>query len=321
MYYACIAASVSAMEVDNKEGAGESKSVDTSDTDDLKKTLEQKKVKLTPSGYLITLSAVIELEIGLGYLDRVKLLIDEAVEVLSSINSAEPLVYASVYHAKAEYHKKVGPASDYYNTALQYLAYTPVEALKGKKAVELAIDLSLAALVGENIYNFGEVLTSPIISALQGTEFAWLCTLMKACNNGDINAFNTSASEHAKEFATQPALASSVDTVKQKVALLAFVELVFHRPATKRVVSFVDIAQATCLPLDQVEWLLMKAMSIGLIRGSINELEKIINVTWVQPRVLDVGQMESIRTKLTDWSKTAHSTLLYVEDNLGDLLN
>lgn len=37
----------------------------------------------------------------------------------------------------------------------------------------LAFDLSLAALLGENIYNFGELLAHPIVS----TSFALFCAV------------------------------------------------------------------------------------------------------------------------------------------------
>jgi hypothetical protein len=35
----------------------------------------------------------------------------------------------------------------------------------------------------------------------------------------------------------------------------------------------------------------MKALSLGLVRGSIDEVAQKANLTWVQPRVLDVEQV------------------------------
>ena len=45
----------------------------------------------------------------------------------------------------------------------------------------------------------------------------------------------------------------------------------------------------------------MRAMSLGLIKGSINEVEQNVNVTWVQPRVLNTVEMSTISTQLGDW--------------------
>lgn len=41
----------------------------------------------------------------------------------------------------------------------------------------------------------------------------------------------------------------------------------------------------------QVELLVMKALSVGLVKGSIDEVDKRVHMTWVQPRVLDLQQV------------------------------
>lgn len=42
----------------------------------------------------------------------------------------------------------------------------------------------------------------------------------------------------------------------------------------------------------QVELLVMKALSVGLVKGSIDEVDKRVHMTWVQPRVLDLQQVK-----------------------------
>lgn len=44
-------------------------------------------------------------------------------------------------------------------------------------------------------------------------------------------------------------------------------------------------------PSLQVELLVMKALSVGLVKGSIDEVDKRVHMTWVQPRVLDLQQV------------------------------
>lgn len=47
-----------------------------------------------------------------------------------------------------------------------------------------------------------------------------------------------------------------------------------------------------------MELLVMKALSVGLVKGSIDEVDKKVHMTWVQPRVLDLQQvMTSMDTK------------------------
>lgn len=45
----------------------------------------------------------------------------------------------------------------------------------------------------------------------------------------------------------------------------------------------------------KVELLVMKALSVGLLRGSIDEVDKRVHITWVQPRVLDLQQVICLR--------------------------
>jgi len=37
--------------------------------------------------------------------------------------------------------------------------------------------------------------------------------------------------------------------------------------------------------------LVMKALSLGLVKGSIDEVDHRVHLTWVQPRVLDLEQV------------------------------
>ena len=37
--------------------------------------------------------------------------------------------------------------------------------------------------------------------------------------------------------------------------------------------------------------LVMKALSLGLVKGSIDEVDNRVHLTWVQPRVLDLEQV------------------------------
>ncbi len=46
---------------------------------------------------------------------------------------------------------------DFYNNALKYLAYVQLDTLPTSQQLELAFDLGIAALIGDSIYNFGEL--------------------------------------------------------------------------------------------------------------------------------------------------------------------
>lgn len=67
--------------------------------------------------------------------------------------------------------------------------------------------------------------------------------------------------------------------------------MTFKRPATKRNLSFKEIAETTGVREDEVELLVMKALAQGLLKGTIDQVDSTAHFTWVQPRVLDKKQV------------------------------
>ena len=68
--------------------------------------------------------------------------------------------------------------------------------------------------------------------------------------------------------------------------------MTFKRPATNRLLTFEEIAVEAQLPIGEVEMLVMKALSLGLVRGAIDQVDQKVHMTWVQPRVLDKEQVD-----------------------------
>lgn len=76
-------------------------------------------------------------------------------------------------------------------------------------------------------------------------------------------------------------------------------------PSGDRSITFDAIALAANLPVDQVELLIMRALSLGLIRGLLDQVEGTLRVTWVQPRVL-----QYVTATRPDGTDSRHTTLL-----------
>lgn len=164
-------------------------------------------------------------------------------------------------------------------------------------------------------------MATPILSALEGTGDAWLGALMRAFNAGDVDSFNALLADHREDVAQRPAMVAGLPAMKQKIALLCLVELVFRRSAADRALTFAEVAQATRMPVSEVEWLLMRAMAVDLIRGSIDQVEGVVHVSYVQPRVLDDGQTTTLRDQLAAWRKTVHNMQVMVEDGTRELFS
>ena len=67
--------------------------------------------------------------------------------------------------------------------------------------------------------------------------------------------------------------------------------MAFTRPANNKQLTFNEVALKTKLPENEVELLVMRALSLGLVKGSIDQIDKSIFIGWVQPRVLDISQV------------------------------
>jgi 26S proteasome regulatory subunit N9 len=263
---------------------------------------------------------IIIFKLQLGQSDDVKGLLNTAKELLSTLNSTETIVFSKFYKSTSEYHKLVGPAQDFYKSSLMFLAYTPIEGLNDEEKYILATDMCLASIVGANIFNFGEVIATPILSSLKDTPNSWLRDLVIALNRGDVDEFNSIVDTYREQYFAQQALAGNHEENKKKIVLLCLMNIAFERPSHERTIDFSDISTRTRTPLEQVEWVLMRAMSLGLIKGTIDEVDQNINITWVQPRVLDMDQLGLVGNQIDDWVVKVKESLLIVEEQTLELL-
>ncbi len=90
--------------------------------------------------------------------------------------------------------------------------------------------------------------------------------------------------------------------LRQKICLMALIEAVFKRPTSDRVLPFSVIAAETRIPANEVEHLVMKALSLNLIKGTLDQVASTTAISWVQPRVLDKAQIDALRARLADWT-------------------
>jgi len=293
---------------------------DPSQAIDFLQTRLQERTRLGSDASLCLELDTVLLRLQLGLLDEAKNGLDAAQETIDASPPSEAVVFSKLYKASAEYRKSAGPPEAYYANALMFLSYSSVEDLSEEERYSLATDMSLAAITGDGVYNFGEVIATPILAYLENTPNQWLRDLIFALHRGDIEAFNTVVDAFREQYFGQTALKSRHEFVKQKVVLLSLMTMVFERPAHERAVSFAAIAERTKLPLDQVEWVVMRAMSLGLIRGTMDQVDQVLSVTWVQPRVLDREQIAGMATRIDSWITRVREAQMYIQDSSPELV-
>jgi len=263
---------------------------------------------------------IAQLHLAAGEAGQCKELVEEALTKLGEMTEVDPSVSAAVYGAAAQLAKAKQDVAGFYKNALLHLAYTSVDALPVSTQRDFAVDLSLAALLGENVFNFAELIAHPVMRSLAGTSFAWLEELLHCFNRGDLQQYDELCYKYADQLNAQPALVQNERKLREKITILALMEIIFHLPADDRTIELTTIAEKTKLPLDGVEFLLMKTLSVHLIEGIIDQVEGTVRVSWVQPRVLLMPQIEELKGRLQGWKTKVHSALVTVEGESPELL-
>lgn len=240
---------------------------------------------------------------------------DQALELLNKCKaeldnlSGVTTVLAEYYRVSALLHKIKGLFAEFYNDSLHYLGCIELSTLPADKQVACAFDLALSALVGKGIYNFGALLAHNILDSLRGTTQQWLVDLLYAFNSGDIVQYELLR----PSWSAWPDLQQNETVMREKISILALMEVVFKRPAHERAIEFSVIATASCVPLEAVELLVMKALSLGLVKGTIDQVDQVAILNWVQPRVLNLDQLATMRQQLGAWSAAVKKVTEQVE--------
>lgn len=274
------------------------------------------KVKKNDEAYALTRILVGKIKLHKYDLRReTQDLLEEVEKTLSEIDGVSS-VHSEFYLLSSDLYRIEGKHADFYRSSLRFLGCTEYSQLSKEEQAKHAFFLSLAALLGEGVYNFGELLAHKILESLKGTENEWLIELLFAFNCGQVEKFR----QLKPKWSTQPDLCTNETLLFEKVCLLCLMEMIFRREATHRVISFQDIATETTLPVDQVELLTMKALSQGLVKGKIDQVSGVIQMTWVQPRVLNKQQVKVMMNKIESWSQSVSSMEVMIENKAGEIL-
>ena len=106
----------------------------------------------------------------------------------------------------------------------------------------------------------------------------------------------------------------------QKVRILAFLELLFNCGKDERCLTFTQIAQTCMVEIDTVEMLVMKAMSLELVKGAIDEVDQTVQIEWIMPRYLSTEHLKLLAQRMGEWEEKVGNIVRMVEDNSHELL-
>uniref|UniRef100_A0AAQ5Y6N7 PSD13 N-terminal domain-containing protein n=1 Tax=Amphiprion ocellaris TaxID=80972 RepID=A0AAQ5Y6N7_AMPOC len=235
----------------------------------LEKTKE--KVKSSEEAVILCKTSIGSLKLEINDLPATKKIIEEVEEMLNNLPGVTS-VHGRFYDLSSKYYRIIGNHASYYKDALRYLGCVDIKDLPETEKQERAFTLGLAGLLGEGVYNFGELLMHPVLESLRNTDKQWLIDTLYAFNGGNVEKFQGFKSAWGQQVKTS------------------------------------------------VELLVMKALSVGLIKGNIDEVDQKVQMTWVQPRVLDLQQIKGMKERLDFWCGDVKNMAMLVEQQAHDIL-
>jgi len=282
----------------------------------IKELVELPKVIAAPDAMIVSNSHLATLLVKIENFDEAKEVLDKTRKALNDINTSDSGVYSSFYYACTEFNRVKGNPEEYYNNALQYLEYTDITALEPTVKVDFAYKFGLSALIGKENYNFGELLEHPIIEALHGSQYEWLGEALSIFNNGSIPDWQIFQEKFKDTLNSVPELVGNIPLLEQKIAIMSIITLFFGLESVERIVPLSSISARIGKDEEKVEMLLMRCMSLGFIKGQIDQVTGFVEVEWVQPRVLNVDQISLMGSRFREWINSVDTVLEDMESNV-----
>ncbi|VDN53289.1 unnamed protein product [Dracunculus medinensis] len=245
----------------------------------------------------------------------IRKLIEETQEKIDELQGVTP-VHAPFYKVSSTYLKEIGNYAAYYREALRYLGCENPDNLSQTEKQLQAVLLGFAAMLGNDVYNFGELLAHPILKSLENTQEKWIIDVLYAFNCGDLKTFR----RYKNQWCEWEDLQKHQMFLEEKIRLLALMEIAWARPSKERFIPFSEVAERAEIDFDKVEFLVMKALSKNLVTGSIDQVNQLINIAWVQPRVLSKEQIMAMNDRIGMWCSEVEAMQTLVRENAEAIL-
>jgi len=217
------------------------------------------------------------------------------------LQNVEPEVQRQHYWLALNYYrnKECANADKYLESCVSYLFFQPIHELDSNTRRSLACDIIHATLFSENSFNFGKALFHPIMNSLKNSSERKLLYLLKAFDQGNIRMFNQL--KHYLVETEQPLKKTHVIILEEKIRLMALTILCWKKSPSLTPINFNAISLACKTEQNKVEFVLMRAMSKGLIKGKIDELEGYVTVDSVLPRDINELGIITLLEKINAW--------------------
>ena len=240
-------------------------------------------------------------------------------EDFSSNIEIDASLYSQYYKLSTLFYEKKQDYDNFYNNAFQYLAYETK--ISNEDKLNLCYKMCSAMLIGEKLYNFAELIEKDFFKLMHGTKYEWISNLILSFNLAKVDQFLSMVEQNKRKIKDNTILKDKMDFLPIKIRIAALLDLIFQKNKTERTLSFDEICKVCMTEEDKIEFIAMKALSLGLIKGYIDQVERKLIVNWIQPKYLDKEKISLMQERFTAWIDKAQKVLLDLQENGAVLLN
>jgi len=231
----------------------------------------------------------------------------------------EPSLYAQYYKLSTLFYEKKKDYDNFYSNAFQYLAYETK--ISDEEKLDLCYKMCSAMLIGEKLYNFEELIEKDFFKLMKGSKYDWISNLILSFNSAKVDQFLSMVDQNKKNIEENEILKGKSDLLPIKIRIAALLELIFQKNKSERVISFDEICKVCMTEEDKIEYISMKALSHGLIKGYIDQADRKLFVNWVQPKYLGKEKIGILKDRMNAWIEKAQKVLGDLQENGAGLLN
>ena len=261
---------------------------------------------------------------GFCYLDLNKMF--ELEEIVKSTEvdfsgkfEIEPSLYAQYYKLSTLFYEKKKDYDNFYSNAFQYLAYETK--ISDEEKLDLCYKMCSAMLIGEKLYNFEELIEKDFFKLMKGSKYDWISNLILSFNSAKVDQFLSMVDQNKKNIEENEILKGKSDLLPIKIRIAALLELIFQKNKNDRILTFEEICKVCMTEEDKIEYISMKALSHGLIKGYIDQADRKLFVNWVQPKYLGKEKIGILKDRMNAWIEKAQKVLGDLQENGAGLLN
>ncbi len=180
--------------------------------------------------------------------------------------------------------------------------------------------MSVASLIGEKMFNFAELIEKDFFKLLPKSQYEWIYYLIMSFNSAKVDQFLEMTNVYSTNISLDKVLSTHREFLEVKIRIAAFLDLVFQKNKNERVLTYQEISKGLFCDYSQIEFLVIKALSLGLIKGYIDEVENKVVVNWVQPKYLDREKIEILHERIDLWINKANKVLGTYQETSAPLL-